>query len=227
MPQQPSSHMAQGAQRQRSPSTPPVQQHSPPSNCIPFRSTQHSSRPTAFFVVNPGHSLLHLSSPPPSISKFSIQNPKDSGSSIQPQKTLRNPTILDEDTYAEALEKIIERDYFPDISKLHDRLDWLEAVKTGDPVQIRDAQLKIIERRGGGKVTTPLNPLDSRNPHTPGSTFVRNFTPLDEFDGKTPVTPGFNASVGEKEEVGAAVCEGGKQLRRERGTKRKEWFVVV
>ncbi|PNX92225.1 protein DGCR14 [Trifolium pratense] len=51
----------------------------------------------------------------------------------------RHPPVLDEDTYAEALEKIIERDYFPDISKLRDRLDLLEAIKTGDPFQIREA----------------------------------------------------------------------------------------
>jgi len=156
-------------------------------------------------LQSPGHSPLHLSSPSPSpsISEFSIQNPKKSNSSVQHQKNHRHPTVLDEDTYAEALEKIIERDYFPDISKLRDRLDWLEAIKTGDPVQIRDAQLKIIERRrvGGGK-GTPLHTVDSRISRTPGSTFVRNFTPLDEFDGKTPVVNGLGVGEGEKEEVG-------------------------
>lgn len=156
-------------------------------------------------LQSPGHSPLHLSSPSPSpsISEFSIQNPKKSDSSVQHQKNHRHPTVLDEDTYAEALEKIIERDYFPDISKLRDRLDWLEAIKTGDPVQIRDAQLKIIERRrvGGGKVT-PLHTVDSRISRTPGSTFVRNFTPLDEFDGKTPVVNGIGVGEGEREEVG-------------------------
>jgi len=157
-------------------------------------------------LQSPGHSPLHLSSPSPSpsISEFSIQNPKNSSSSVQHQKkNHRHPTVLDEDTYAEALEKIIERDYFPDISKLRDRLDWLEAIKTGDPVQIRDAQLKIIERRrvGGGKVT-PLHTVDSRISRTPGSTFVRNFTPLDEFDGKTPVVNGLGVGEGEKEDVG-------------------------
>lgn len=155
-------------------------------------------------LQSPGHSPLHLSSPSPSpsITEFSIQNPKNSGSSVQHQKNHRRPTVLDEDTYAEALEKIIERDYFPDISKLRDRLDWLEAIKTGDPVQIRDAQLKIIERRrvGGGKVT-PLHTVDSRISRTPGSTFVRNFTPLDEFDGKTPVVNGLGVGEGEKEDV--------------------------
>ena len=37
--------------------------------------------------------------------------------------------MLDEDTYVAAIEKIIERDYFPDIPKLRDRLDWLEVAK--------------------------------------------------------------------------------------------------
>ncbi|PQP98828.1 hypothetical protein Pyn_21768 [Prunus yedoensis var. nudiflora] len=66
------------------------------------------------------------------------------------QITSRNPrghtTVLDEDTFVAAIEKIIERDFFLDISKLRDRHDWLEAIKTRDPVQIPDAQLKIIQR---------------------------------------------------------------------------------
>lgn len=155
-------------------------------------------------LQSPGHSPLHLSSPSPSVSQFSVQDHNDSGSISQHQQKQKNPTVLDEDTYVEALEKIIERDYFPDISKLRDRLDWLEAIKTGDPVQIRDAQLKIIERRRGSKVNAST-PLDSRISRTPGSTFVRNFTPLDEFDGKTPKTPGFSVAEGETEGGGGGV----------------------
>ncbi|KFK31750.1 hypothetical protein AALP_AA6G154300 [Arabis alpina] len=49
--------------------------------------------------------------------------------------------VVDDDAYVEA----IEHDYFPDISKLRDRLEWIQA---RGPIQIRDAQLKIIERRG-------------------------------------------------------------------------------
>lgn len=104
----------------------------------------------------------------------------------------------------EAIEKIIERDFFPDISKLRDRLDWFEAINTGDPVQIRDAQLKIMERRAG-KVNN-LNP--DRKTQTPGSTFVRNFTPLDEFDTKTPNT-GVNLSASEGELASGGDCRDG------------------
>lgn len=93
--------------------------------------------------------------------------------------------MLDEDSYVAAIEKIIERDFFPDIPKLKDRLDWLQAVRTGDPVQIRDAQLKIIERRAG-----KVSALDgSGKIKTPGSTFFRSSVTvdLDKIIDKTPI----------------------------------------
>ncbi|OIW16433.1 hypothetical protein TanjilG_19149 [Lupinus angustifolius] len=153
-------------------------------------------------LQSPGHSPLHLSSPSPSpsltqISQFHNPNPKSSSSS---SSSRNHPTVLDEDSYVEALEKIIERDYFPDISKLRDRLDWLEAIKTGDPVLIRDAQLKIIERRQGIAKVTNSNTLDGRNTRTPGSTFMRNFTPLDEFDEKTLKTPSLSVPERDNDE---------------------------
>ncbi|KAK7299841.1 hypothetical protein RJT34_10669 [Clitoria ternatea] len=153
-------------------------------------------------LQSPGHSPLRLSSPSPSVSEAPPQNPNALGASAQ-----KHSTVLDEDTYVEALEKIIERDYFPDISKLRDRLDWLEAIKTGDPVLIRDAQLKILERRGGGGKVSNSNTLDGtgRTSRTPGSTFIRNFTPFDEFDGKIPQTPGFPVAEGEAKEGGDVV----------------------
>ncbi|OAY33020.1 splicing factor ESS-2 homolog [Manihot esculenta] len=141
-------------------------------------------------LSSPGHSPRHLSSPSPSASTspqhaLQISNTSSIRTPVNPRK---RPTVLDEDTYVAAIEKIIERDFFPDISKLRDRLDWLEAVKTGDPIQIRDAQLKIIERRGKrAKNSNPDGSTQTRNrSQTPGSTFMHNFTPFDEFDNKTP-----------------------------------------
>ncbi|KAE8732743.1 putative WRKY transcription factor [Hibiscus syriacus] len=100
---------------------------------------------------SPGYSPRHVSSSSPSPSPFSgnsLQTPGASSSITQSNPSRKRPRVLDEDSYVAAIEKIVERDFFPDISKLRDRLDWLEAIKTGDPIQIRDAQLKIIERRG-------------------------------------------------------------------------------
>ncbi|KAK6119010.1 hypothetical protein DH2020_047249 [Rehmannia glutinosa] len=105
-------------------------------------------------LLSPGHSPRHLSTPSPAPSLSSDPNPNPNSALVSTptpdfatRKRRRSPNVLDEDTYVAAIEKIIERDFFPDIPKLRDRLDWLQAVRTHDPVLIRDAQLKIIERR--------------------------------------------------------------------------------
>lgn len=144
-------------------------------------------------LLSPGHSPRHLSSPSPAPETPSSTNHNSTAintttaaspvsSSIRKSK---RPKVLDEDSYVAAIEKIIERDFFPDIPKLRDRLDWLEAVRSGDPVQIRDAQLKILERRrGGGGGSSSVDPGSSTKSRTqtltPGSTFFRNssFTPF-------------------------------------------------
>ncbi|XP_021735200.1 protein DGCR14-like [Chenopodium quinoa] len=140
-------------------------------------------------LLSPGHSPRHLSTPSPSHS-LSSADPPFSSSSQQQNPPKKSATVLDEDSYVAAIEKIIERDFFPDIPKLRDRIDWLEAVNTRDPVQIRDAQLKILERRRG------LNPTDGGKIRTPGSTFFKNsVTPFD-FD-RTPSVIDGNLGGGE------------------------------
>ncbi|KAI4340990.1 hypothetical protein MLD38_025772 [Melastoma candidum] len=141
-------------------------------------------------LLSPGHSPRHLSSPALEVA------PKPSTASPElPNPRNHRPKVLDEDSYVAEIERIIERDFFPDISKLRDRLDWLEAIKTRDPIQIRDAQLKILERRG--KKAKSLVGRD-----TPGSTFV---TPFEGFTDRVGSTPG----IGDKEaEVGGESTEG-------------------
>ncbi|GAA0168649.1 hypothetical protein LIER_23319 [Lithospermum erythrorhizon] len=121
-------------------------------------------------LSSPGKSPRHLSTPTPT-----PQNPNPTS---LPKK---QSTVLDEDTYVAAIEKIIERDFFPDIPKLRDRLDWLEAVRSRDPLQIRDAQLKILERRRAIKKPSS----SSSNLTTPVSAFFRNslsITPFSRFN---------------------------------------------
>lgn len=36
------------------------------------------------------------------------------------------PLVLEEDEWAQALEAIIERDFFPDIPKMQSKLEWLQ-----------------------------------------------------------------------------------------------------
>lgn len=94
-----------------------------------------------------------------------------SGLSSFPKKRKSSQIPLDEDSYVAAIEKIIERDFFPDIPKLRNRLEWLEAVRSGDPVIIRDAQMNIVRRRrekareDGERDVTPATNI----PDTPAS----------------------------------------------------------
>lgn len=48
-----------------------------------------------------------------------------------PRPRKRPAQVLDEDVYTDNIEAIIERDYFPDLPKLRNKLDWLEAVRSG------------------------------------------------------------------------------------------------
>ncbi|CAM6082739.1 unnamed protein product [Calypogeia fissa] len=115
-------------------------------------------------LASPGHSPRHLLPPPsPSPSIRSVDTDIGYGGSRSlalastsgkhasrpplPKKRKTGLIPIDEDTYVAAVEKIIERDFFPDIPKLHNRLEWLEAVRTGDPAVIREAQINIIRRR--------------------------------------------------------------------------------
>jgi hypothetical protein len=59
---------------------------------------------------------------------------KDTGSEIVAQHAMPPPaprpprpnvTVLEEDDWTEKLEAIIQRDYFPDVPKLENQLEWL------------------------------------------------------------------------------------------------------
>lgn len=129
-------------------------------------------------LLSPGRSPRHVSD-----RTLEIQETQSSNT-LPPNPKKRSPTVLDEDTYIAAIERIVERDFFPDIPKLRDRLDWLEAVRSGDPVQIRDAQLKILERRRSSGKTPNFAASDGKI-RTPASTFLNSPTPGD-FEG-TPL----------------------------------------
>ena len=43
------------------------------------------------------------------------------------QKRQHEETLLDEDEWTDRIEAIIQRDYFPDLPKLQNKLEWLQA----------------------------------------------------------------------------------------------------
>ncbi|KAG0563810.1 hypothetical protein KC19_8G060900 [Ceratodon purpureus] len=64
-----------------------------------------------------------------------------------PRKRKSAQVPLDEDSYVAAIEKIIERDYFPGVGELRDRVEWMEVVRSGEHAMIRDVEMEIGRRR--------------------------------------------------------------------------------
>lgn len=151
-------------------------------------------------LASPGHSPRQITLTPSQHGERAIV--AGSGKTLMgpplPKRPRPNLAVLDEDSYVAAIEKIVERDFFPDIPKLQDRLEWLEAIRTGDPMIIRDAQLNIMQRRrdkaysAAGVTPTPSSVVSTpasavaHSPHllvspSPSSSFR---TPLRSFLGQ-------------------------------------------
>ncbi|XP_059839219.1 splicing factor ESS-2 homolog [Hypanus sabinus] len=71
--------------------------------------------------------------------------------------------ILDEESYIGNLEKIIQRDFFPDVVKLNAQKEFLEAEESGDMEKMREITIKYGPSLGKPNLMTPA-PY-----HTPGS----------------------------------------------------------
>ena len=92
-------------------------------------------------------------------------------------KKRKKVKVLDEDEYVEKLEKIIERDFFPEIDKLKARSDYIDAADRNDTNEMR----RLRERFSTGRM-----PTDSMSRLSTPATFDTPQTSKDKSDEKEP-----------------------------------------
>lgn len=83
---------------------------------------------------------------------------------LQTKKETRK--ILPEEKYIENLEKIIVRDYFPELPKLQAQSEYLEAVARNDQFKIRELHIRYNTSRCTDMKTTPYG-NSTLTPYTP------------------------------------------------------------
>ncbi|RWS10521.1 protein DGCR14-like protein [Dinothrombium tinctorium] len=74
----------------------------------------------------------------------------------------RRKVVLDEQTFTEDIDAIIERDYFPDLPKLKECLEYQQALEANDVNKINEIRLRwrdkgedVIVEAGGGEQNSP------------------------------------------------------------------------
>lgn len=88
---------------------------------------------------------------------------------LETKKEVRK--VLPEEKYVDNLEKIIVRDYFPELPKMKAQAEFLEAVSRNDHLKIRELQIRYSTRRTDRRTSPsqrPKSPSSVFDPQTPG-----------------------------------------------------------
>ena len=83
------------------------------------------------------------------VSQPRIEGLKAQPSAETPVKRKRELDVLDEDEWTRQIEAIIERDFFPDLPKLQNKLEWLQVLRHYCPTQRAASKAPVMSLEAG------------------------------------------------------------------------------
>ena len=150
---------------------------------IPSRIQVSSSSQSSALIPFPSSSTT-LMLPPPSRKLLPTTTIKE--------QINQNRITLTEDAYQKGLEHIIERDYYPSLSKLSNQLEWLQALETRDPQIIAYTKNKLLSIQQQQQEKKTSNYTDTSSSLSNIHTYNTNIQP--EWGGSQRTTPSINGS---------------------------------
>lgn len=88
--------------------------------------------------------------------------------------------VLPEEEYLEGLQKIIVKDYFPELPKLKAQKEYLDAIASNDLTKVRELQLRYSTKRTDRRTSpTARRSPEVFDPETPGPSSRDKVNPLD------------------------------------------------